>query len=86
MWLWSGNFSFIINKEKCISTNVVNTVPIPIVPAGMYHIDTYTGIKIPIFRTGLNTGRIGHTGQFQAILASNERTGWYQKKKAFFFF
>ena len=60
MWLWSGNFSFIINKEKSISTNVVNIVPIPIVPAGMYYIDTYTGIKIPIFRTGLNIGRIGH--------------------------
>ena len=49
-----------------INSNVVNTVPIPTVPAGMYHIGTYTGIKIPIFRTGLNIGRIGHVSAIPA--------------------
>ena len=39
---------------------VVNTVP---VPTNMYH----TSIETSTFCTGLNTGRIGHTGQFRAI-------------------
>ena len=55
----------------------VNTVPIP-VPVGMYRTDMYTGIETPTFRTGLNTDRTSHTGQFQAILAGT--------KKSFFFF
>ena len=35
----------------------------------MYRTDMYTSIETPTFRTGLNTDRTGHTGQFRAILA-----------------
>ena len=35
---------------------MVNTVPILAVSIGMY----YTGIEVPMFHTGLNTGRTGH--------------------------
>ena len=52
---------------------VVNTVPIPAVPAGMYRTGMYTNIKTSTFRTGLNTG------QFWAIPAGTE-------KRFFFFF
>ena len=49
-----------------------------------YHIGTdctsmYTGIETSTFCTGLNTG------QFWAIPAGTERTGWYKKKKFLFF-
>ena len=35
-----------------IRANVVNTVSVPIVLAGMYRIGTYTSIETPTFRTG----------------------------------
>ena len=53
---------------------VVNIVPVPTIPAGMYRTGMYIGIETSIFRTGLNTD---HTDQFQAILASTEHTGRY---------
>ena len=56
-----------------VGTKVVITVP-----AGMYRIGMYTGIETSTFRTGLNTGRTDHTGQFRAIPAGTE--------KSFFFF
>ena len=34
----------------------------------MCHTSMYTGVEISTFRTGLNTGRIGHISQFRAIL------------------
>ena len=51
---------------------VINIVPVPAVPAGMYRTGMYIGIKTSIFRTGLNTD---HIDQFRAILAGTERTG-----------
>ena len=67
-------------KQIIIFIKVVDTV---LVPAGMYRIGTYTSIKTPTFRTSLNTDRIGHTGQFQAISTNTKKK---KKKKAFFFF
>jgi len=60
---------------------IVNTIPVLTVPTGMY-----TDIETSTFRTGLNTGRIGHTGQFRAILASIECIGRYRKKVFIFIF
>ena len=50
----------------------------------MYRTGTYTGIETITFRTGLNTGRIGHTNQFQALLAGTGRTNLYRIKLFFF--
>ena len=62
---------------KFVADKVVNTVP-----AGMYRTGMYTGIETSTFRTGLNTGRIGHVpanfGQYRPIPANTE--------KVFFFF
>ena len=63
------------------NTKVVNTILI-----GMYRTGTYTSIEMRMFRTSLNTDRIGHTGQFQAILAGIGRTSRYRKRFFFFFF
>ena len=60
------------------NTKVVNTILI-----GMYRTGTYTSIEMRMFRTSLNTDRIGHTGQFQAISTNTKKK---KKKKAFFFF
>ena len=43
-------------KNNVDKIKVVDTV---LVPAGMYNIGMFTNIKMPMFRTGLNTG---HTG------------------------
>ena len=61
--------------ERWERINVVDTVPILALPAGMYCTGTYTGIEMPTFHTGLNTG---HAGQFQEIPTGTE--------KSFFFF
>ena len=50
----------------------------------MYRTDMYTGIETPTFRTGLNTDRTGHTGQFRVIPVGTRHTNQYRKK--FFFF
>ena len=49
---------------------MVYTVPVLVIPVGMYHIGTYTGIEMPALRIGLNTGRNGHTGRFWVLLPS----------------
>ena len=43
-------------KNNVDKIKVVDTV---LVPAGMYNIGMFTNIKMPMFRTGLNTGHIG---------------------------
>ena len=43
----------------------------------MYRIGMYTGIETSTFRTDLNTGRIGHTGQFRVIPAGTEKSFFY---------
>ena len=55
-----------------VGTKVVITVP-----AGMYRIGMYTGIETSTFRTGLNTGRTDHTGQFRAIPAGTEKSFFF---------
>ena len=47
-----------------VCVKVVNTAPVLVVPAGMYHTGMYTGIKTSMFPTSLNTS---YTGQFRAI-------------------
>ena len=39
--------------------------------------DTYTGIKMSMFRTSLNIGRTGHTGRFQALSACTEKSFFF---------
>ena len=56
-------------------SSVVDTVPVPAIPAGLYRTSTNTDIEMPTFCTGLNTG---HTSRFRAIPAGTE--------KSFFFF
>ena len=52
----------------------------------MYCIDMYTDIETSTFHTDLNTNRIGHTDQFQAIPAGIGRTNRYKKKVFIFYF
>ena len=59
----------------------------------MYCTGMYTGIETSTFRTGLNTGRIGHVpaipdkfGQYRPISAGTGRTGQYKKMFLFFIF
>ena len=52
---WSFHISFYRILKPCFPSKVVDTI---LVPAGMYHTSTYTGIKTPTFRTGLNTGHV----------------------------
>ena len=39
---------------------VVDIVPVPALPVGMYRTNTYTGIETPTFHTNLNTDHAGH--------------------------
>ena len=55
------------------AATVVDTVSVRAILAGMYRTGTYTGIEMPTFSTGLNTGHTGYvltTGQFRAIPTS----------------
>ena len=72
------------HDKQSIETKVVNTVPVPIVPAGMYH----TNIETLTFRIGLNTGRIGHVPATPANFGQHQQVPGVPtciEKSVFFF-
>ena len=59
---YKSDTTLIIDQKRARVISVVDTVPVPVVPAGMYDTGTYTGIETSTFLTSLNSDCTGHTG------------------------
>ena len=71
--IFECNSKIVYDALLRLCTKVVNIVPVPAVPAGMYRISMHTDIENQRFVL-VNTGRTGHTSQFRAIPAGTEKS------------